>query len=92
MSGKRILILAIACASFACCAPSLAAAAGTRVDAGTWEAGIILGEPTGFSAKYWTTWQGALDFGSSEYLHVSKARAERLAKKREGARPPGGGR
>ena len=33
------------------------------VDAGDWEVGIILGEPTGFSTKFWTTWNTAIDFG-----------------------------
>jgi hypothetical protein len=31
----------------------------------TWELGVLLGEPTGFSAKYWTTWETALDFGAA---------------------------
>jgi len=39
------------------------AAAG--VDSGTWELGVILGEPTGFSGKYWTTAKTALDFGAA---------------------------
>jgi hypothetical protein len=39
------------------------AAAGA--DTGTWELGIILGEPTGLSAKYWMTTNTALDFGAA---------------------------
>lgn len=41
------------------------AAAGGGVDQGTWELGVLLGEPTGFSAKYWTTVNTALDFGAA---------------------------
>jgi hypothetical protein len=36
-----------------------------NVDAGDLELGILLGEPTGLSAKYWTTWNGAIDFGAA---------------------------
>jgi hypothetical protein len=39
------------------------AAAGA--DTGTWELGVILGEPTGLSAKYWMTTNTALDFGAA---------------------------
>jgi len=42
-----------------------AAAAGNLADQGTWELGVLLGEPTGFSAKYWTTLNTALDFGAA---------------------------
>ncbi len=41
------------------------AAAAGRPDNGTWELGVILGEPTGFSAKYWTTTNTAIDFGAA---------------------------
>lgn len=40
-------------------------AAADRVDAGTWELGVILGEPTGLSAKHWMTTNTALDFGAA---------------------------
>jgi hypothetical protein len=33
------------------------------VDAGDWEVGVILGEPTGLSVKLWTTEETAFDFG-----------------------------
>ncbi len=36
-----------------------------NVDAGDFEIGILLGEPTGLSAKYWTAWNGAIDFGAA---------------------------
>jgi hypothetical protein len=42
-----------------------ASAAGAAADQGTWELGVLLGEPTGFSAKYWTTPNTALDFGAA---------------------------
>lgn len=42
-------------------APAAAADAG----AGTWELGVILGEPTGLSAKYWMSPSTALDFGAA---------------------------
>jgi hypothetical protein len=41
------------------------AAAEVRPDGGTWELGVILGEPTGLSAKYWMTQTTALDFGAA---------------------------
>jgi hypothetical protein len=37
------------------------AASGPR----TWELGVILGEPTGLSAKYWMSNVNALDFGAA---------------------------
>jgi hypothetical protein len=46
------------------------------IDAGDWEAGIILGEPTGFSMKFWTTWNTGLDiglawsFGDNGHVHL----------------------
>jgi hypothetical protein len=40
-------------------------AAAGRPDTGTWELGVILGEPTGLSAKYWMTTNTALDFGAA---------------------------
>ena len=42
-----------------------AAVALSKPDQGTWELGVLLGEPTGFSAKYWTTLNTALDFGAA---------------------------
>ena len=41
-----------------------AAAAGGAA-ARTWELGVVLGEPTGLSAKYWTTTNTAIDFGAA---------------------------
>ena len=55
-----LVLLAVSVGSWA--AP-VAAAGG--VDTGTWELGVILGEPTGLSAKYWTTTNTALDFGAA---------------------------
>lgn len=40
-------------------------AAGAAADARTWELGVILGEPTGLSAKYWMSNVNALDFGAA---------------------------
>jgi len=42
-----------------------AAAAGSNVGSGTWELGVILGEPTGLSAKYWLSSVNAVDFGAA---------------------------
>ena len=42
-----------------------APAAAASADTGTWELGVILGEPTGLSAKYWMTANTALDFGAA---------------------------
>ncbi len=44
---------------------AIPAAAAGDPDTGTWELGVILGEPTGLSAKYWTTTNTALDFGAA---------------------------
>jgi len=41
------------------------AAAANLADSGTWELGVILGEPTGFSAKYWMSTSNAIDFGAA---------------------------
>ena len=41
--------------------PAVAGAAGSH----TWELGVLLGEPTGLSAKIWMTDLGALDFGAA---------------------------
>jgi hypothetical protein len=41
------------------------AAAAGGVDSRTWELGVILGEPTGLSAKYWTSTNTAIDFGAA---------------------------
>jgi len=37
--------------------------AAAEVGAGTWELGVIMGEPTGLSAKYWMSQANAIDFG-----------------------------
>lgn len=36
-----------------------------QVAGGTWELGVIMGEPTGLSAKYWMSQETALDFGAA---------------------------
>jgi hypothetical protein len=66
MTGKRLVFwLVLAACGILCAAGPLAAADRGRADTGTWEAGVLLGEPTGFSAKYWTTYNTALDFGAA---------------------------
>ena len=40
-------------------------AAGAAADSRTWELGVILGEPTGLSAKYWMSHVNALDIGAA---------------------------
>ena len=45
------------------CSISAAPAAAVEPAGGIWELGVILGEPTGLSAKYWTSRVNALDFG-----------------------------
>lgn len=47
------------------CSWAAPVAAAARPDTGTWELGVILGEPTGLSAKYWMTTSTALDFGAA---------------------------
>jgi hypothetical protein len=44
--------------------PAVAAEGGAAKNH-NWELGVLLGEPTGFSAKYWTTWNTAFDFGAA---------------------------
>jgi hypothetical protein len=55
-----IVLFVVSAGSWA--APALAAGG---ADARTWELGVILGEPTGLSAKYWTTPNTAIDFGAA---------------------------
>jgi len=55
-----LVLLAVSLGSWAA---SAAEAGG--VAARTWELGVILGEPTGLSAKYWTTPNTAIDFGAA---------------------------
>jgi len=63
---RSVLIVGfVLLASLAGFGPAPAAAAGASADSGTWELGVLLGEPTGFSAKYWTTASTALDFGAA---------------------------
>lgn len=50
---------AILCLALLAAAP----AAASSVDTGDHELGIVLGEPSGLSYKYWTTWNTAVDFG-----------------------------
>lgn len=54
----KVVVLAVV---FACA--SAVHAESREIDSGDWEVGILLGEPTGFSAKFWTTWNTAIDFG-----------------------------
>ena len=51
----------------AVCSAAIAAAPASAVepDSGVWELGVILGEPTGLSAKYWTSRTNAIDFGTA---------------------------
>ena len=47
------------------CSISAAPAAAVEPAGGIWELGVILGEPTGLSAKYWTSRINAIDFGAA---------------------------
>jgi hypothetical protein len=60
-NGLIALLVLFACAT----GIGAPAAAGGRPDAGSWELGVILGEPTGLSAKYWMSGTNALDFGAA---------------------------
>lgn len=60
------LVLFISSIGFAA-APASAA----EVGGGTWELGVVLGEPTGLSAKYWMSQANALDFGAAWSFHGS---------------------
>jgi hypothetical protein len=55
-----LVLLAVSAGSWA-----VPAAAAGVPDRGMWELGVILGEPTGLSAKYWTTPNTAVDFGAA---------------------------
>ena len=55
--GLAVLVASIGSSAV----PAVAADAG----GGTWELGVILGEPTGLSAKYWMSQETALDFGAA---------------------------
>lgn len=61
--GLIAVLVLLACVVGYGAAP--AAAAGAQVGQGTWELGVILGEPTGLSAKYWMSTANALDFGAA---------------------------
>jgi hypothetical protein len=56
--------------------PSGASGAIAYVDQGDVEVGLVLGEPTGFSAKFWTTANTAFDiglawsFGDGGHFHI----------------------
>jgi len=63
--GSSVIAAVLMLAMAAAVGSTSAAAAGGKADQGTWEAGVLLGEPTGFSAKYWTTPNTALDFGAA---------------------------
>jgi hypothetical protein len=60
----KALVLGLAYLAVSAGAWALPVAA-ADVSARTWELGVILGEPTGLSAKYWTTANTALDFGAA---------------------------
>jgi hypothetical protein len=63
--GRGVIGAILMLAAAAAIGSASVAAAGSKADQGTWEAGVLLGEPTGFSAKYWTTSNTALDFGAA---------------------------
>jgi len=62
---SRLILAVVLLSSIAGVGAVPAIAAGSNIDQGTWELGVLLGEPTGFSAKYWTTLSTALDFGAA---------------------------
>jgi hypothetical protein len=55
--GLAVLVVSIGSSAV----PAAAADAGSR----SWELGVVLGEPTGLSAKYWMSANTALDFGAA---------------------------
>lgn len=59
------LVFALALCMLGLAAAPAAAAGGGASQNHTWELGVLLGEPTGFSAKYWTTSVTAIDFGAA---------------------------
>jgi len=61
---RNALILGLACLVLTTAGWVLPVAA-ADVGARTWELGVILGEPTGLSAKYWKTANTAIDFGAA---------------------------
>ena len=58
-----VVVFALAAVSLIVAGGSRAQEEVQRIDAGDKEFGIILGEPSGFSGKIWTTWNAAVDFG-----------------------------
>jgi len=60
-----LIVGLILLASIAGLGAASAAVATGRPGSGTWELGVILGEPTGLSAKYWMSQVNALDFGAA---------------------------
>ncbi|MDD4857663.1 MAG: hypothetical protein PHD74_06100 [Candidatus Krumholzibacteria bacterium] len=65
MNRNGLTIALVLFASIAGVGSTAASAAGAAVDRGAWEVGVLIGEPTGFSAKYWTATNTALDFGAA---------------------------
>ncbi|UCF07016.1 MAG: hypothetical protein JSV33_01745 [bacterium] len=63
---KRVLLTVVLAVSILVCAGGLRADERlSRIDPRDFELGILLGEPTGLSAKLWTTWNMAIDFGAA---------------------------
>jgi hypothetical protein len=60
-SGFGIAFVLLAAVAALCSSAAVA----VTTDAGSWELGAILGEPTGLSAKFWMTRVNALDFGAA---------------------------
>ena len=65
MRRDGLIVGLVLLASLAAFGAAPVIAAGGGAGPGTFELGVILGEPTGFSAKYWTTVSTALDFGAA---------------------------
>lgn len=76
MTRRHISIVSLLIAGAILVGAQAADAQLREIDTGDWEAGIILGEPTGFSTKFWTTWNSAIDlgiawsFGDDGHVHL----------------------
>lgn len=62
---KNVLLLGLVLLVVSVGSWAVPVAAAGSADTGTWELGVILGEPTGLSAKYWMSRANALDFGAA---------------------------
>jgi hypothetical protein len=60
---KWSVIFALGCVGVSYCAASFAAPKGGDAGAHSLAGGVILGSPTGFTAKFWMDRQSAADFG-----------------------------